>query len=1254
MSIVNRGGIVRHEDNLRKLSPTQAVETSDDLMRPVVFISVRTNRTKRICLKVISFFVSFVFFVQQISYSLDIAYLKPASLPVPQSVGAEKIVDQKEGKLEISNFDMLSYKRRQNELMKLLPSPKEQEQSAMYAPHYLKRQQNNREVLIRQKQEAEDLMLYVDQRDKRAKEYQEEVPLKKKKGTGAGGVYYTLEDYKGGSPMQLNVYVYQGGQAGGRLMEIVSYDVTKLNTSVWATDAKEIKPKEGDSFIGSYKQLQQRELLTSDRIIRRTIYAGEKGEERIDYILSDYDAQGAPGELTLYSYEGNVLKETISYNIYGLGLDLAASDWKNLLKAEENRIVRKTVYEGAKGEERIKYILDNYLLDEDSDVNQPNRLSIYDYSKDGDNALDEVRSYYITDTEEEKWFDEGTNEDKLESVTVYDGEKDKEKVRSVFSQYFQKDGAYAAWERKDYTYSGNILAETKTYDISALTEEQRSIIGAGVLEEDTFYVGDKNHERVNYSYGLYDVAGVPQIRTDYSYDGRALQVMTTYDIVGRELKSKDIVQEISYYEGRAGDESVTRVVSYYSDGTVLKETVNVFSENSRGIKYISSTTEKEYSQDGTLVGRKEVTNDLKYTDRYMREREDLNGNIRNQNIKTYYVVEGAENLDTEEDVVYAEYTAAKQPSKEWRTKYSFSDTGERMPVEYQEIYNHSFNQKGNVLRQTVHNYTIDEDGNKVYDNTTTIENKKYDFYGNVELRSETLWSDQSATTLIYKRVVKNEYENLLARRRGNASFTESVRYDSTEESEAHEIDRTKTTTTEFDVRGFAVRQTTDTYVVDSTTGTTVVTEKLVSRKEIYNLNIDARGDAREQRVETYETDATGAVDSLVLTNYQILADREFDSQHNVLKQTIYTYDQKDESTRIVLDVQDVYSSAFHSTGVAGRQVSIIYSDEAKQNLLEVKVVYNSDISSTGNIGKTVIVRYSKIETVNGKAVYSGPIDRETIKNSNFDIRGNALNQEILREYWDEDVSGYKFSEKQTVTNAGYDIHDRVKTSEIRSYDKKNNFKELQVIEYKEYDGFGNALSQMVDTYSSLNADAAELTDHKVINNVYADARAARRGNASLVITTRYSSLSETDETKIDRTETKTDEFDARGNVVRQTTDTYVMDASKTEKLTTEWVTYNTKIDNRGDAYEQEIITYQTDATGERDTLIVVDYQVLTNREFDADHNIINQMIYTYSDEGGTLLDVQEIRSEGFHSSGTALKQTIATYSDLAKTSLIDV
>ncbi|MBF0493771.1 MAG: hypothetical protein HQL28_01410, partial [Candidatus Omnitrophica bacterium] len=800
-----------------------------------------------------------------------------------------------------------------------------------------------------------------------------------------------------------------------------------------------------------------------------------------------------------------------------------------------------------------------------------------------------------------------------------------------------------------------------------------------MLLEHDYYTGDKNHERVSYSYGSYGADNVPEVRTDYTYKGRALEKVSVFDIKGRALDSKDVVEEIRQFEGVADQERIKSINEYYDTGEILKETLNTYAENLRGVYYLLNSTETTYSSDKEMLERVEKANDISLSYEGSLG-QDLNGNIRKQNIKTYLFSDGVQKLSTEEDILYSQYKALSQAGEERHLFYSYDDSGMQVPLRYEDIYNHAFNTKGGLVSQTVEEYTVSEDAvdtisfgsitlQVLYEKKKEINNQKFDYLDNIVDRTEEVWQDRAKTQLSYLKVTHSDYDNNYGRRRGNASFTTISRYTSLEKTDASKIDVVESKTTGFDAQGNIARQEADTYVMDALTDPNSPQLKQVSRKDTKSYDMDARGNAKTQDVTTYRTDETGnfildAGNKMVATNFQVFKNRQFDAQHNVVNQESLTYDQEGGT---LLDVQVMRSIGFSPTGVSLKQIIATYNDEAKTSLLDVQVVENSDISSSGDIGKSVTTKYAKADivgTANGRIAYSEPIDRKEIRTSSFDLRGNAMKQEIFNEYWDNSQAAFVFSEAQKIENGTYNFHDRLTDSVVWNYNDKalTDLSNQQKVSYQSFDDYGNVLDQKIDTFvpDELTKELS-FEDHKVIENKYNNAVARRRGNASETISSKYNAKDEVLANLTERTVTTNDNFDARGYAANQDVKTYVKDLDNSVKLASDKVMENTEINNRGDAIRQNVTVYNTDdsgnfildsSTGER---VAANYQMVNNREFDADHNAKNQVIYTYDKKDGALLDVQEIRaSDGFYNSGVARKQVIATFSDADEKSLLDV
>ncbi|MFH1411907.1 MAG: hypothetical protein ABIG55_04600, partial [Candidatus Omnitrophota bacterium] len=1239
----------------------------DDPLHSRNFIRLQTDHRRRIWLKLVSCFVAFTFLFQQVSYGMDFASLRP--LPVAARVGSASLLEDIAREIEVTNYDLLSKKRNQGIAGGVFSPAREREQDAAYAPHYLKRQQAKHEEIMRQKQDTEDLMLMINNKHKQR--FDEDLPLKKKQSAAPeGGIYFTLEDFgSDGSPRQLNRYIYEGGNVSGKMIEVIAYDISGLSSGEWQGQAEEITPKEGKPFVGSTSQIRNAEGLSEDRIISRTVYSGRKGKEEIQHVFSGYDETGKPSEITLYDYSQES-QETRTYNISSLERATLEMDIQKHLT--DDMLSRKTVYDGTIEDGKINYVVDTFMFSDDGE-NVPNRVSIYDYNADGDEDLDEVRTYGIENLHQEDWFDETLNAGRLQNITVYDGEKGEEKVDHILTSYFRQGDIYLPWERTDYVYEQDtkVLKTTRTYDISGLSEDERNEEGKGVLEEEAFLSGDEGYERKEYSYSSYGTDGLPQTRTDYEYDGKALKSAEVYDIVGTEPDSKELLLDRNVYEGRAGKELLKTATSYNPDGAVYKNTLYTYDRNSAGIDYVSFSEDLIYSEDGVLMEKVLVTNGLVYLRENGEEAEDKNANTRTQNIVTYSTYDGVEVLSKEEEVIYSDYTSLKQPGWEERMTYVYDEDGMKKGIEYREISNNEFNSRGSATEQTIVNYGINEYGEKAYQNTQEIKSEKTDYHGNVLDRIETVWTDpadRSEDSLLFKKITHSDYDNKTARMRGNSTYTEILRYDSLETSSDNEIDRTVVTADIFDPRGYITHQTADTYAVDNDGS-----EKISTKRETYNEDLDIRGNASTERVVLYQADKNGDFlfddnGGMIESSYQVLTNRTFDSRGNVLNQMILTYSQGAEETRILLDSQEIRSMGFHSSGVALKQIIAIYGDKEREELIDVKTVENSNISSLGDVGISVATRYGTASIIDegGRISYDDLLDRQVTESTQFDLRGNALTQTVIKTSYDEETGSFVFTEAQEITNDTFDFRSRIVASTVMNYSgeemREEDFLDMQKIDYLSYDTFGNVLEQTIDTYLSKDAAVGSFVDRKHVVNDYTDPDtgianhlAQRRGAPVENVVSRYDSPGEEQGSTVDVTVTRTEEFDATGRAVRQTTDTYVKD-----KLATRREIYNGDITLRGDSLYQEIITYTADESGAEASLEVSSFQVFTNRIFDSNSNVKSQTVLTYnkkdadSEGAPVLLDAQEIRSSGFHSSGVASKQIIATYSDELMAKFMDL
>ncbi|MDD5489015.1 MAG: hypothetical protein PHH49_08685, partial [Candidatus Omnitrophica bacterium] len=770
----------------------------------------------------------------------------------------------------------------------------------------------------------------------------------------------------------------------------------------------------------------------------------------------------------------------------------------------------------------------------------------------------------------------------------------------------------------DRGYAGN--QTISSYVMNGSAEEKLTKV-TDIVNENINNRGDAGTQRITVSQtdsnGENALVSSYQVLTNRDYDAQhnitSQEIFTYTDDTEATLLDVQEIRNSSYHS--SGVALQQRIATYSdSDKTDLLDVKVIVNGNIDADGNVGTTTITKYSarlgtdimagainpDPATAIDRQVIT-----TTSF-----DARGNALEQDILRYYWETSSFVFGEAQHITNAGHDIHDRAATSSITSYSDSDmtaiTG-KQDIEYS-----SYDRYGNVTSQTVSKYTVDEATGEA-----------------------TVYSGYSEIT--------NVYGDVVAQRRGNATQTTVITYNSSDT----QTGRSVTVSSNFTTTGYAQNQTISNYVMNES-----AEEKLTKVTSIVNENINNRGDAGTQRITVSQTDADGADPEVV--SYQVLTNRAYDAQHNIVNQEIFTYTDATEAT--LLDVQEIRNSSYHSSGVAMQQTIATYSDSDKTELLDVKVIVNGDIDADGNVGTTTITKYSArlgTDTMDG-AINPDPataIDQQVITTTSFDDRGNALEQDILRYYWETDA--FAFGEAQHITNAGHDIHDRAATSSITSYSDVDMsvVTGKQDIAYSSYDRYGNVLSQTVSKYTvdEATGEATVYAGYTEITNVYGDAVAQRRGNATQTTVITYNSS----DTETGRTVTVSSNFTTAGYAQNQTITSYVMNGSAEEKLTKVTVIVNENINNRGDAGTQRITVSQTDADGADPE--VISYQVLTNRSYDTQHNIVNQEIFTYTDAtGATLLDVQEIRNSGYHSSGVALQQTIATYSDSDKTELLDV
>ena len=416
---------------------------------------------------------------------------------------------------EVTNHDMLSYDKRKTGLDALMPSNEDQEQSNKFAPGYIQEQQSKHEDIIKQKQGLEDNLSGMDDNLKRKlNKPDEEIELKHKVGgpeaknnSGMQMPNYTLTDFNDqGNPTILNVYEKN---SDGSLKCIVSYNISGMDTSRWTGGTKDIG-KNGEKVLASYSNTADITGLGQTNIVETVFYAGSKGSEAIDYILSGY-VNGVAGQVTLYGYDASgTLTGTRTYNTNGIDSSFKQEDksqWAGSLT--DDKLVSSSVYTGSKGNEKISqtfyYNYDNGILSvtekDDYIYNGDALTGVFVFNTDGmtdqNKAKEKISDLngdgIIDEKDAEKWAQD--NGVVFDNRSIFTGAAGEEHITETIYYNRNPDGSYRVDQTKYFTYDSNgTLISDSLYD------------AAGNLINEEKYTGSKGYEKVSWSLLLGEIS----------------------------------------------------------------------------------------------------------------------------------------------------------------------------------------------------------------------------------------------------------------------------------------------------------------------------------------------------------------------------------------------------------------------------------------------------------------------------------------------------------------------------------------------------------------------------------------------------------------------------------------------------------------------------------------------------------------------------------------------------------------------------
>jgi hypothetical protein len=461
-------------------------------------------------------------------------------------------------------------------------------------------------------------------------------------GRAAGAPFdYTLSDWnEDGEPERLDIYNYDDN---GNLINITSYDISDIDKSKWLEAGREVEDEDG-SFYGGYiediEDLEKELSELEEYIISKIVYKTDKeGRRVVDYVLGGYK-DGTPTTISYYDYDKDglekwpfsadyadaALDEIRTYSLEGLEEEIEGnskdSDW--FAQLTDDKLIKTSVFEGKKNYEKVVYTLEDYEKNEDGEY-VPTTMSVFDYTKDsdGEDQLTQTRTYdisdYIDSADWESYLadlrfgDEETlaeYENDLSMVALYSGAAGEENVDRVLyyadGQIVERvDYEYEEYEVKYSKHKKKALRKTMRYDTLGLSEEDAKQRGAGVLLEESTFIGPAGGERIDQTF-YYDEEGNIIERKDYIYDGEGRLVSTfTFDTEGVEegvdrreklgdedgdgdidyedalLAENGTLIEESTFKGLKGREKIDQTFYYDEEGNIIVRNDYIYDEEGR-------------------------------------------------------------------------------------------------------------------------------------------------------------------------------------------------------------------------------------------------------------------------------------------------------------------------------------------------------------------------------------------------------------------------------------------------------------------------------------------------------------------------------------------------------------------------------------------------------------------------------------------------------------------------------------------------
>ncbi|PIU40399.1 MAG: hypothetical protein COT00_01875, partial [Candidatus Omnitrophica bacterium CG07_land_8_20_14_0_80_50_8] len=202
--------------------------------------------------------------------------------------------------------------------------------------------------------------------------------------------------------------------------------------------------------------------------------------DKLQYTLSDPNEDGTPTTLDVYEYAGDKLLKIVKYDVTGVDIsqyiqnvkDIEGKDGEKFkggyvdlkkVSLTDEMILEESYFEGDGTDSHLAYVLSGF----EDGTNEPTEMSVYKYS---DGVLQKIETFNIeglTGDFKDAAYRNSLTEDHLTSLSVFTGEKGKEKISYTLSDYDDENNPSTLTY---YEYDGDTLKSQNSYDISDIAQ----------------------------------------------------------------------------------------------------------------------------------------------------------------------------------------------------------------------------------------------------------------------------------------------------------------------------------------------------------------------------------------------------------------------------------------------------------------------------------------------------------------------------------------------------------------------------------------------------------------------------------------------------------------------------------------------------------------------------------------------------------------------------------------------------------------